>query len=873
MENILINISANTIEIRKSSNNRLIHKIVNITSVFNEEDLRILLKYEEATLTLTYSSIIGVSVDGVTYTNPISFLDFLTQLETIVVVKPSVSGGSSGGGGDASASNQIIGNSTLNIINNKLSLQATAEKQDDAKMLLQNLEVLETQINTKLTSINSKDFAKEATLNVIPTKIDVTNSNLSLLNKESTQANIKNNTDNLDVLLSSRLKPSDTLSKVSIVDTITNVITIKADLLNNQGDPLKVDASDTTQPISVNSLPLPTNASTSALQTAGNNTLVNINDKIPSLGQATVLNSTPVVLPISQIATLTPLPQIIGFNLETTQSLIKDKTDNIDVPLSTRLKASDTLNKVETIGSVTAITNALPIGDNNIGNVDIVTLPALVAGNAIIGKIGIDQSDPGISNKVDIGKNGEVATNGTIFKFSTVNSTTTQLISGQTYTGTIENIVNQQSYSLLFFSDQNAIITVKQFIDASGIKLISNNVFNYTAGFNNFSISKTANGNFIQVIVQNTGVATTTALQLDLAFGTIPASTFLNNSPSSINEINGSVVSVNQGSSDQGTLRITQATESASGIITAINLVPNGLATLNSAVEITPNGATSLSIQVTGTYTGALSVQLTNNGVRWETVTSSGLFNSISGIYSSTIPSNTTGIYQFKCGGFLKARIVALVAVTGTASIIIKTSNTSSLTTIDNALPPGTNNIGTINIASGQTLGTLATIQNGQSAHSSVVVGNPFRISGKVKTTNDLTLVSNDVSDLVTTSDGALINKPYSVPELDWTFACVAPVNNTTNLVLKASAGVGLKNYLTSFQITNSSATIATEIQIKDGAIVIWRGFVGVGTVLNSAVGVSLSTPLKTSVDTALSIACATTGSSIYVNAQGYVAP
>lgn len=41
--------------------------------------------------------------------------------------------------------------------------------------------------------------------------------------------------------------------------------------------------------------------------------------------------------------------------------------------------------------------------------VSLATLPALVAGSAIIGKVGIDQTTPGTTNKVDIGTNGTVA--------------------------------------------------------------------------------------------------------------------------------------------------------------------------------------------------------------------------------------------------------------------------------------------------------------------------------------------------------------------------------------------------------------------------------------------------------------------------------
>lgn len=58
---------------------------------------------------------------------------------------------------------------------------------------------------------------------------------------------------------------------------------------------------------------------------------------------------------------------------------------NLDVLLSTRLKPADTLAGVTTVAAVTAITNALPAGTN------------------IMGKVGIDQTTPGTTNKVSLG--------------------------------------------------------------------------------------------------------------------------------------------------------------------------------------------------------------------------------------------------------------------------------------------------------------------------------------------------------------------------------------------------------------------------------------------------------------------------------------
>ena len=107
-------------------------------------------------------------------------------------------------------------------------------------------------------------------------------------------------------------------------------------------------ATGSTWAISAASLPLPTNASTSALQTSGNASLTSIDAKTPALGQALAAASVPVVLTAAQLATLTPFSTVA--------------VTNLDVALSTRLKAADTLAGVTTVGAVTAITNALENG-------------------------------------------------------------------------------------------------------------------------------------------------------------------------------------------------------------------------------------------------------------------------------------------------------------------------------------------------------------------------------------------------------------------------------------------------------------------------------------------------------------------------------
>lgn len=105
-----------------------------------------------------------------------------------------------------------------------------------------------------------------------------------------------------------------------------------------------------------------------ANQVTGNASVASIDTKTPALGQALAASSTPVVLTAAQITTLTPLTAVqanagtnlntSALNLEATQALVKAKTDNLDVALSTRLKPADTL------AAVTSITNVVHVDDN-----------------------------------------------------------------------------------------------------------------------------------------------------------------------------------------------------------------------------------------------------------------------------------------------------------------------------------------------------------------------------------------------------------------------------------------------------------------------------------------------------------------------------
>ena len=185
---------------------------------------------------------------------------------------------------------------------------------------------------------------------------------------------------------------------------------------------------------------------------------------------------------------------------------------------------------------------------------------------------------------------------------------------------------------------------------------------------------------------------------------------------------------------------------------------------------------------------------------------------------------------------------------------------------ITSPLPAGTAALGSVTLNAGSNLvGNVG----GAASHDAAVSGNPLRIAGRAQSAAYTTVTTGDTADLVTTLQGVLLTRPWQIPELEWSYAAAAGgVINTTDVILAAAAGAGLRRYITALTLSNPSA-VATEVVLKDGATVIWRGHLPANAV---NVPVAFQNPLKTTANTALNFACITTGAAVYVNAQGFTA-
>ena len=236
----------------------------------------------------------------------------------------------------------------------------------------------------------------------------------------------------------------------------------------------------------------------------------------------------------------------------------------------------------------------------------------------------------------------------------------------------------------------------------------------YTSGSASIDLRATQGGGAVNLASTDLGYAADTSASSDTgAFSLIALtkrllSKFTAQLPAALGSATSAASLAVVIASDQAAVNVTQQVSAASGNVTTQNLVPAGAATAGSAVEITLSGNTSLAIQTTGTYTGALSLQLTVDGTSWITIGGVPLINLNTGGYLASITSALVSVFQADVGGFIKARVTGLAAMTGTATVTLRASSNPSMMALDAALPTGANSIG--NLGTVTTVGTVSSV-------------------------------------------------------------------------------------------------------------------------------------------------------------------
>jgi len=157
----------------------------------------------------------------------------------------------------------------------------------------------------------------------------------------------------------------------------------------------------------------------------------------------------------------------------------------------------------------------------------------------------------------------------------------------------------------------------------------------------------------------------------------------------------------------------------------------------------------------------------------------------------------------------------------------------------------------------------------GDAAHDAAIAGNPVRIGARALSADYTAVATGDTADLIASLLGKLVTLPYALPASTWSYASPAAVADTSDDEAKAAGAAGVRHYITSLQVINADATVGTEVVIKDGSTVLFRGY---AAAVGGGVSARFDPPLRGTAATAVNVANITTSAETYFNLQGYSA-
>jgi hypothetical protein len=151
----------------------------------------------------------------------------------------------------------------------------------------------------------------------------------------------------------------------------------------------------------------------------------------------------------------------------------------------------------------------------------------------------------------------------------------------------------------------------------------------------------------------------------------------------------------------------------------------------------------------------------------------------------------------------------------------------------------------------------------GNVAHDAADSGSPLKIGAKAVNTEQAAVAAADRVDLVADLVGKLVVSPHAVKE-DFVQG-TASATDTSDTSVIAAQGAGVRIYVTTLVIANTSAT-DTDVAIKDGTTEIMR----VPAPANGGATLNLAVPLALTANAALQFASSDSVSTMYVTAVGY---
>lgn len=164
---------------------------------------------------------------------------------------------------------------------------------------------------------------------------------------------------------------------------------------------------------------------------------------------------------------------------------------------------------------------------------------------------------------------------------------------------------------------------------------------------------------------------------------------------------------------------------------------------------------------------------------------------------------------------------------------------------------------------------TVRVTYAGTVAHDAADSGNPLKIGHKAYSANPTAVATGDRADSISDLIGRTVVAPYTIPENMYTACSASTITDTSSTSVKASAGAGVRNYITALSISNMDASVATRVDILDGSTVIWQCPAGVN---GGGCTVNFPTPLRGTAATAVNAQAATTSAEVRVCVSGYTA-
>ena len=203
--------------------------------------------------------------------------------------------------------------------------------------------------------------------------------------------------------------------------------------------------------------------------------------------------------------------------------------------------------------------------------------------------------------------------------------------------------------------------------------------------------------------------------------------------------------------------------------------------------------------------------------------------------------------------------------------VTIASDSTGVLSVDDNGGSLTVDGTVTVNAGTGTFAVSMATnTPLGTVAHDSADSGAPIKVGGRASSAEITAVTTGDRTDFITDLVGKQVVLPYSNNENFVSGAITTAMTATTSTSLVAAPAAGLRNYITTIIVSNSHATVGTDVIIQDGSGGTTLMTIPAAAVYGGAV-INLPVPLRQPT-TATAIFCAnvTTGASTKVSAVGY---